>query len=58
MVWVFVILPGIFAIHYPRVAIYIEHAPEPTSLRVKLAGLALAIVLALVGMTAVLLASP
>ena len=53
-VWVFGILPAIFAIHYARVAVYIQHAPEPTSLRAKLVGLALAMVLALVGMTAVL----
>ncbi len=58
VVWVFGILPGIFAVHYARVAIYIEHAPEPTSLRAKLAGLALALVLALVGMTAVVMAVP
>ena len=53
LVWVFGILPGIFAIHYARVAVYIEHAPEPTSLRAKLVGLALAMVLALIGMAAV-----
>ena len=58
MVWVFVIIPAVFTVHYARVAIYIEHAPEPTSLRAKLAGLALALVLALVGMTAVLLGEP
>ena len=58
VVWVFGILPAIFAIHYARVAIYIEHAPEPTSLRAKLAGLALAMVLALIGMTAVLTTTP
>jgi len=57
-VWVFGILPAIFAIHYARVAIYIEHAPEPTSMRAKLAGLALAMVLALIGMTAVLTTPP
>ncbi|MEM6335465.1 MAG: ATP-binding protein, partial [Bacteroidota bacterium] len=57
-VWVFGILPAVFAIHYARVAIYIEHAPEPTSLRVKFAGLALAMVLALIGMAAVLSAPP
>ena len=58
VVWVFFILPGIFAIHVARVAIYVEHAPEPTSLRAKLAGLALALVLGIIGMTAVLLAEP
>lgn len=56
--WVFGILPGIFVVHYARVAVYIEHAPEPTSLRAKLAGLALATVLAVIGMTAVLLTPP
>ena len=58
LVWVFGVLPAIFAIHYARVAIYIEHAPEPTSLRAKLSGLTLAIVLAVIGMTAVLLGEP
>ena len=58
LIWVFVILPSIFTVHYLRVAIYIAHAPEPTSLRVKLAGLALAMALGLVGMTAVLLGEP
>ncbi|MEO1630354.1 MAG: ATP-binding protein [Bacteroidota bacterium] len=56
--WVFVILPAVFAIHYTRVAIYLEHAPEPTSIRTKLSGLALALVLGLIGMTAVLSAPP
>jgi signal transduction histidine kinase/DNA-binding response OmpR family regulator len=54
VVWVFGILPAIFGVHYARVAVYIGHAPEPTSLRAKLVGLALALVLALIGMTAVL----
>ncbi|GAB5534529.1 MAG: hypothetical protein Rubg2KO_07780 [Rubricoccaceae bacterium] len=54
LVWVFGILPAIFALHYARVAVYIEHAPEPTSLRAKLVGLALAMALALIGMAAVL----
>ena len=56
--WVFFVLPSIFAIHVARVAVYVEHAPEPTSLRAKLAGLALALVLGILGMTAVLLAKP
>ena len=54
VVWVFGILPAIFGVHYARVAVYIGHAPEPSSLRAKLVGLALALVLALIGMTAVL----
>lgn len=53
--WPFVILPAIFAVHYARVAVYITHAPEPTSLRAKLVGLGLAMVLAIVGMAAVLI---
>ena len=52
--WVFGIIPAIFAIHYARVAVYIGHAPEPTSLRAKLVGLALAMVLAVIGMAATL----
>ena len=58
VVWVFVILPAVFVVHYVRVAIYISHAPEPTSLRVKLSGLVLAMGLAVIGMTGILMAEP
>ncbi|MEM1054298.1 MAG: ATP-binding protein [Bacteroidota bacterium] len=58
MIWVFLILPSVFAVHYLRVAVYIAHAPEPTSLRVKLSGLTLAMGLAVIGMTGVLMTDP
>ncbi|MEM1116736.1 MAG: ATP-binding protein [Bacteroidota bacterium] len=57
-IWVFLILPFVFAVHYLRVAVYIAHAPEPTSLRVKLSGLTLAMGLAVIGMTGVLMTDP
>ncbi|MEM0963619.1 MAG: ATP-binding protein [Bacteroidota bacterium] len=57
-IWVFLVLPSVFAVHYLRVAVYIAHAPEPTSLRVKLSGLTLAMGLAVIGMTGVLMTDP
>ncbi|NBC18503.1 MAG: HAMP domain-containing protein, partial [Bacteroidetes bacterium] len=56
--WPLVILPGVFVFFCGLVVAYVNHAPEPTTVQVKLVGLSLATVLALLGMASVVLYPP